>query len=295
MTTEFMQAVDSRIADARAKGALLPIVAEEIHLYDQGLPFIVRWLSTLAEKSGSDATMPGGPRDPDFNPFLSPDPELTVGDIGDDHRAILNKFPVADRHLVLARKQFQEQTAPLTLDDFLALTSVMSASGGVGFFNGGPDAGASQRHKHLQWVPAGQGNPSLRHLAEGLSYRLPEHALERHSGLGFNHVFVRVLSGVGTDAAASAASLLGGYELACAELGMQPGDDGLLPSYNILVDSGWMLVVPRRCEHVGDVSVNALSYGGTIYVRHLEQVDSVRRVGPLSILVQAAHATTQQA
>ncbi|HUH61050.1 MAG TPA: phosphorylase [Candidimonas sp.] len=295
MTTDLMQAVDSRIADARATGALLPIVAEEIHLYDQGLPFIVRWLSTLAEKNGSGATMPGGPRDPDFNPFLTPDPELTIGDIGDDHRAILNKFPVADRHLVLARKTFEEQTAPLTLADFNALSQVMSASGGVGFFNGGRDAGASQRHKHLQWVPAAQGNPSLRYLAEGLPYRLPEHALERHPQLAFNHLFVRVLSGVGTNAAASAASMLGAYELACPELGLLPDDNGLLPSYNILVDSGWMLVVPRRCEHVGDVSVNALSYGGTIYVRHFDQVASVRQAGPLSVLVQAAHSTREHA
>ena len=76
--------------------------------------FIVRWVSSLAVKDATKATtstatpagasaaapvaIPGGPRDPNFNPFLKPDPELTVGPIGTEHVAILNKFPLCDRH-----------------------------------------------------------------------------------------------------------------------------------------------------------------------------------------------------
>ncbi len=45
--------------------------------------------------------------DPNFNPFLNPDPgELTVGPIGEHHTVHYpwNKFPLAARHLVLARR-----------------------------------------------------------------------------------------------------------------------------------------------------------------------------------------------
>ncbi|HEY9278910.1 MAG TPA: phosphorylase, partial [Eoetvoesiella sp.] len=140
MTTAFMQAVDQRNNDARASGALQPIKAEQTEIADQGLPFTVRWVSSLSAKDDAKVSMPGGPRDPNFNPFLSPEPALTVGPIGEQHVAILNKFPVCDRHLVLARRQFEEQLLPLTLDDFTALALIMSESGGLGFYNGGAAA-----------------------------------------------------------------------------------------------------------------------------------------------------------
>ena len=79
---------------------------------------------------GKDATakvaIPGGPRDPNFNPFLNPDPALTVGPIGEHHTIILNKFPLTARHLVLARRVFAEQLEPLNLADFTALALVMT-------------------------------------------------------------------------------------------------------------------------------------------------------------------------
>ncbi len=288
MTTAFMQAVDQRNNDARASGALQPIKAEQTEIADQGLPFTVRWVSSLSAKDDAKVSMPGGPRDPNFNPFLSPEPALTVGPIGEQHVAILNKFPVCDRHLVLARRQFEEQLLPLTLDDFTALALIMSESGGLGFYNGGAAAGASQRHKHVQWIPAEPGNASLRFLALGLPAGLPEKAVAIHPKLPVKHVFVRVSSGVGTDAAASALSLYGAFNLACRQLGMAPNENGLLSPFNMLVEHDWMLVVPRSREHAHDVSVNALSYAGTLYVRHPEQVEPIRQVGPLAVLAQAA-------
>lgn len=66
------------------------------------------------------------------------------------------------------------------------------------------------------------------------------------------------------------------------------GADGLLPAFSMLADNGWLMLVARQCEHVGDVSVNALCYGGTLYVRSPEEVPAVRELGPLAILAQAA-------
>lgn len=290
MTTAFMQAVDLRSADARVSGALQPIKTEQTEIQEQGLTFIVRWASSLSAKDAAKAAMPGGPRDPDFNPFLVPEPALTVGPIGERHVAILNKFPVCDRHLVLARRQFEEQQAPLTLDDFTALSLIMSESGGLGFYNGGANAGASQRHKHVQWIPTAKGNSSLRFFVSGLPGGLPEQAVAVHPRLPIKHVFVRARCGLGTAVHASAQSLYQALGLACRTLGLMPDENGLLPSFNMLVDNGWLLVVPRRCEHVHDVSVNALSYGGTLYVRYPEQVEIIRRDGPLAVLVQAAYS-----
>jgi len=62
----------------------------------------------------------------------------------------------------------------------------------------------------------------------------------------------------------------------------------LLPACNMLVQDGWMLLVPRSREHAGEVSINALSYGGTLYVRTPEQLEPIRRAGPLALLREVA-------
>lgn len=284
MTTPFMQAVDARSAEAISAGALLPVESQEIRLESAGLAFSVRHVKALKAKQ----ELPGGPRDPNFNPFLPPDPALTVGEVGDQHVAILNKYPVSRRHLVLARKAFAEQRTPLEYDDFQALAKLLSASGGLGFHNGGAPAGASQRHKHVQWVPADPGNPSLRMFRPALDPDAREHTVFIHLQLPMRHCFVRVLAGKGADEAASANSMLKGYERALETLGMQPDAEGFLPPSNLLVEEGWMLVVPRSREHFADVSLNALSFGGVLYVRDMEQVEAIRDAGPLSALAAVA-------
>lgn len=284
MGADFLNVVDARSASARASGDLLPIQAEETVLEDAGLRFIVRWVSSLAVKDAAKVTLPGGPRDPNFNPFLAPEPALTVGPVGDHHVAILNKFPVCDRHLVLARRMFEEQLIPIALIDFAALARVMGEYGGLGFYNGGAPAGASQRHKHVQWIPTAEGNASMRLLAAGLPDDLAEQGVARHPALAMQHCFVRVSNAIGTPIETAAHSMHAGFSLACRELGLEPDGNGLLPSFNLLAGDGWLLLVPRSREHFDEVSINALSYGGTLYVRRPEQVEAIRATGPLRVL-----------
>lgn len=284
MTTPFMQTVDARSAEAIASGALLPVEAEEITLETDGLAFVVRHVKALEKKQ----ELPGGPRDPHFNPFLPPDPALTVGPVGEQHVAILNKYPVSERHLVLARKEFAEQTTPLEYQDFRALAQLLSSSGGLGFHNGGAPAGASQRHKHVQWLPSAPGNASLRMFRPVLDPDVREHTVFIHLQLPLRHCFVRVKAGKGVDPEASARSMLQGYQRALETLQLAPDAQGNLPPSNTLVEDGWMLVVPRSKEHFADVSLNALSFGGVLYVRDRGQIEAIREAGPLAALASVA-------
>lgn len=305
MLDNFMDTVRTRTQQAIATGDLQPIVAEQADLQDQGLPFVVRWVAALAAKdavkqpegaaenaSGPAGTiLPGGPRDPNFNPFLRPDPALTVGPIGAHHVAILNKFPVCLHHLVLARRDFAEQLSPLELIDFIALAQVLSQYGGLGFYNGGAAAGASQRHKHVQWIPAAPGNASLKALVRGLPAVSEQGAVLHHPLLAsVAHCFIRVDAGPGAAPQASAASMQTAYAQACAVLGLRPDAQGLLPSFNLLISDGWMLAVPRSQEHFQGVSLNALSFGGTLYVRDPAQMDAIREAGPLNVLASVGMA-----
>jgi sulfate adenylyltransferase (ADP) / ATP adenylyltransferase len=327
MSINWIEAIDARSAAALASGALVPVQAEQVEMEDAGMRFIVRWVSSLAAKDASRSAalaaeaaekagkgegvqgaaaraagageeaardaktvaIPGGPRDPNFNPFLNPDPELTVGPVGDAHVAILNKFPLCARHLVLARRAFEEQLLPLARSDFAALAELMGEAGGIGLYNGGTAAGASQRHKHVQWMPDDAGNASLSLFASGLPTGLAEQGVATHAALPMRHCFVRVRCGRGEAVEAAADSLHAGFERARAELGLEAGEDGLLPPFNLLAGEGWLLAIPRSREHFEGISMSAVCFGGTLYTRHREQIEAIRAVGPLRALAAVGY------
>lgn len=281
MPNEYLRYVDERTERAIAAGSLQPIVTEETELVDGGLRFLVRSVSTLA---GKGASFPGGPRDPNFNPFLSPEPALDLGPIGDRHTAILNKFPVSTRHVVLATQGFREQLEPLDRSDFAALARLLVESGGLGFYNGGAPAGASQRHKHVQWIPEMPGNATLREWLPGLPPDAQPLHTATHPQLTARHCFVRVDCALGLAVDRAAAGLHEAFGRALERLRMQPDDDGLLPPFNLLVADGWMLLVPRSREHFEEVSINALAFGGTFFVRDPAKIEAIRSAGPLRVL-----------
>ncbi|WP_369326134.1 phosphorylase [Alcaligenes nematophilus] len=288
MSKEILQRLDQLSQAALASGDLLPVQAQEELLHDQGLTFFVRWVSTLAAKDAASVSIPGGPRDPNFNPFSPPAPALTVDDASSTHNIVLNKFAVCDLHLVLADKVFSEQLSPLREIDFRILADFLAVHGGLGFYNGGGPAGASQRHKHTQWIPQAASNGSLALYLDKLPTQAAAGSAHQHSALAFEHCFVRLQDA--QEPEVLAASLLSSYRNACNELGLEPAGDGLLPPHNMLAGQGWMLVVPRSVELVDGISVNALSYAGCIYVRTPEQIDLVRQIGPLGVLARAGYA-----
>ncbi len=185
---------------------------------------------------------------------------------------------------MLARRAFEEQLLPLARSDFAALAELMAEAGGIGLYNGGTAAGANQRHKHVQWMPDTEGNASLRLFAPGLPGELPEHGVARHPALSMQHCFVRVRCGEGMAVDVAADSLLEGFRRACDTLQLQPGADGLLPPCNLLIHDGWLLMLPRSQECFEGISISAVCFGGTLYTRRREQIESIRRVGPLRAL-----------
>lgn len=285
-----LERADAVSARARERGALQPIRTEQTWLEDAGLRFSVRWVSSLALKDRArvDTVIR---RRPDFNPFLPPEPSLTVGELGPRHLVVLNKFPVIERHLLIVTRHFEDQCAPLRRSDFEALGALIARHGGLGFYNGGRIAGASQSHKHLQWVPES---------AASLDDFLPEtpaadaHGLFTNALLPWAHAFVRLDDGGGALAtlpgAAAGARLEAAFHQACRALEL-PADADPMPPYNLLVSRRALLLVPRREEKWQDVSVNSLAYAGSLFVRDPEQIDRLRACGPLAVLAAVGRPT----
>ncbi len=277
-----LDAIDRCIDLATRSGALQTIRTESTVLDDEGIPFLVRWVSSLSEKDSARVAA-AGRRDPDFNPFLPPETDLTVGSVGQDHLAILNKYPVIERHLLLITRRFEDQRVPLGAADFEALAATLRTLGGLGFYNGGIDAGASQAHKHLQWVPESGGSVHLRAFTAALPPDLPPMTTTVHSGLPWRHCFVRLHGG--HDPGMDGTTLLQAFGLGARAVGIRP-DSNPMPPYNLLVNADWMVVLPRSRERYEDISVNALGFAGSLFVRRPQQIDTIRQIRPLQLLAE---------
>ncbi len=280
-------AIDQRTREALACGALLPIETDQTVVEDHGVPFLVRSVSNLERKAEERRKLAMDPKP--GNPFLPPEPPLTVGPIGADHIAVLNKFNVLERHLLIVTKAFEHQERLLTEADFSALWAGMGEFPSLGFYNGGRIAGASQPHKHLQLIPlpltAGATELPISALIDSASR---EGRLGDHPGLPFRNAFVPIHSDIPADPTAATPLLHDLYEemLGFVGIGELEVEGELRQSmpYNLLVTRRWMLLVPRRLEDHQGISINALGFAGSLFVRNEAEMAQVRALGPMAIL-----------
>jgi len=54
--------------------------------------------------------------------------------------------------------------------------------------------------------------------------------------------------------------------------------------YCFLTTREWMLLVPRTQESFADISLNALAFAGSLFVRNEEQLERLRATGPMNAL-----------
>ncbi|RMH37192.1 MAG: phosphorylase [Nitrospirae bacterium] len=280
--------VQARVQAAHRRGILQPIPTEYEFVSDKGVLFLVRIVTSLARKeavgqsTGRDDRVSGVSQ----NPFLPYDPELFVADVTSTHVCLLNKFNVIDGHILLVTREYEDQETPLSRQDFEALWRCMVEFDGLGFYNAGPVAGASQRHRHMQMVPLplapkGPKIPIEPVLAEA----------KFHGQFGgapafpFRHVLCRIAPLEHRTPAEQAVELHTCYQAMCQEAGVKCfGDTGQLSPYNLLITRQEMLLVPRSKECFRDISINSLGFAGAFLVKDREQLELVKQYGPMSLL-----------
>jgi ATP adenylyltransferase len=254
--------IDAQAGHALAHGALHRIDTEARVIEEAGVGFVVRCATQLRKKE-----MPGAKSAGD--PFANPEPDLFIADLTPTHYALLNKYNVLERHLLVITRADIDQDAPLDGADFEALAVAMDSAPTLGFYNGGATAGASQRHKHLQVV----------RLPISPSRAIPIEALVEADALGrlaFRHAYARVNDdGV---PAQRAKAMLSCYDALRAKLQLGSGP------YNLLVARDWMLLVPRMRATFGTIAVNSLAFAGALFVRDDEELELLERIGPLAVL-----------
>jgi len=252
------QRVEEVTAAALESGALRPLATTGFTVSDGGIDFFVRRADSLARRAVDEVQRPKP-----TNPFLPPEAALTVASVSPTHLAVLNKYNVVPHHVLLVTREFVAQDTPLDRTDVEALWTCLAEAPALGFYNSCRTAGASQAHRHLQLVPlplagADEGTPIDPLVAAG---ELPyPHAVAPFEGdpVKAHAVVQELLENVGRGA---------------------PGD-----AWNLLVTPKWMLVVPRTHDAAEGVSFNALGFAGSIFVRDDEQLELVKRRGPVGLL-----------
>lgn len=271
---------------ALALGALKPTATETRTLMQDGVPWCIQLLLNFSHKAKAmnaqrEKTTEKGHY---HNPFLPVEKDLWVADLSPTHHVVLNKFSVLPGHSLILTKAFAEQLSPLDVADFEATASVLQAQASLVFFNGGREAGASQRHKHLQFLPLpmlGENHDPAWPLQawfeafDGRSERLPEFDFPHHlqklpenvDGEALFHTYQNAMLALGL---ASQQALNGRELLDCA--------------YNVLLTRDWMLVVPRSQGRFETLPINALGFAGTLLAKREADFLRYRDVGVLNIL-----------
>jgi sulfate adenylyltransferase (ADP) / ATP adenylyltransferase len=270
-----------RAARARQCGAIqsLPTTLEVIE--QNGIPFQIRVLKSLAMKESAK----GAPST--LNPFLPYDRDLFVAPVSPTHIALLNKFNVVEHHLLIVTRDFEDQQCQLTQKDCEALLIGLTEIDGLAFYNAGPTAGASQSHKHLQLVPLEQPLAPLP-IDRLLRLPQPDGMVGTIPGLPFRHACAPMDPDWTNPEKNSGASLHASYRklLRAAGLAVDATAGSRTPTapYNLLMTRNWMLLVPRSQECFEGISINALAFAGAFLVKSQQQLEALRRSGPMTAL-----------
>ena len=106
--------------------------------------------------------------------------------------------------------------------------------------------------------------------------------------LPFRHAYADLPARVWTRLELAGELLLGVYRDLCGAAGIEErrvrGKPRQSGPYNLLLTREWMLLVPRLREHYASISVNALGFAGSLFVKDNAQLKCVRNMGPMQLL-----------
>ncbi|GAA5980215.1 hypothetical protein JCM10908_001577 [Rhodotorula pacifica] len=325
------QKIKAQYKAARERDAVIFFDSEVVELDDAetGIPFEVRLVPGLGKKPQGEghpkADKDDGKKDePRADPFAPPYieelfvTEETVkedeDDSGEAFVVLLNKFCVVPRHALLVTKEFVRQGTPLSplelFATWLIVKQLSSREKHVGFFNCGPESGASQPHKHLQFMPLSGGVAPFDEIIDAHKpqnrkscFQLPlpyanftalvdppasSSDIPAYLGQRYLELLDLMIDHrrrlVEEDPSAATASATGvGSRVRLSDL-----------SYSLIITPSYLHLVPRRrekytTERGHELSINALGYAGMMLVKDQESLEDVKKVGVLAILTELGY------
>ncbi|RLV89078.1 Protein APA1 [Spathaspora sp. JA1] len=238
------------------------------------------------------------------NPFAKPEPELTIlEEFGekDEFRLVFNKFPVVPKHFMLITREFKSQNSPLTGAELLStfkilvqLKKLKQDESWFAFYNCGPESGASQPHKHIQFMTLPSQFKTLGDRLSSTSHAFIPNVREeplQNSDLPFAH-FVARLPDQSEDVTEDDLSLYFVSLLQRALTVLRANEQGHI-SYNFIFTPQYMLMVPRSSgKYKGKLGINSCGVQGLLLCKNEELLELVKTDGALTILEKVGFPNT---
>ncbi|KAF8575102.1 HIT-like protein [Ramaria rubella] len=276
---------------------------------DSGVQFELRLCPALQQKPKLSAEGTSARYDPFAPPYI---PKLLVGELTTDEEeyvVLLNKYSIVPNHFLLVSKDFQSQSSPLLPPDLLQAYLLLnearrSGQTYVGFFNCGDLSGASQHHKHLQFIPVDEGGPPVEKLAKSQVVEVPTEPFSIGALPYTNYVF-RLPPSLSSFSPKSIMNTLSQaflqlLDLVIMAVRLNPSHPSGPPSYNVIMTLEHLHVIPRSKEKcilgkTGEcVSVNALGYAGMLLVKTSAEMEAVKEEGLGKILSEVGLLKLQE-
>ncbi|CAF9917034.1 MAG: hypothetical protein HETSPECPRED_003079 [Heterodermia speciosa] len=229
--------------------------------------------------SDPSRSKPGGP-------FLDPDPDFVLCDVGAKHVLELNKHCILRPMYILHTRAYEKQASDLSRADIQALWALLlhldpkgEEEAGPGteqrimaIYNCGAEAGASQGHKHLQLFPQPAEPSAPRFELYPYQLTLSTETSSEHPTVPYRHAVLALPRD------ASAEDVYAVYGRLMGEMRPVMEREGVV-DYNVVVVREWMLVIPRRHHGREGVECNAVGMMGMVWVRDEEEREGWVRLG----------------
>ncbi|KTW28904.1 hypothetical protein T552_01532 [Pneumocystis carinii B80] len=217
-----------------------------------------------------------------IDPFDPPEPSLYIQNVGDEYFIVLNKFPIIPRHFLLVTKEFKKQTEGLLINDITVIWECLNSMKDrhLAFYNCGPQSGASQPHKHIQFISLKDNAVSTLYPDEIINIKNSVKNPWSHPKIPFIHYISPIVSSSPKDLSDMFSKLLLFTTKASQTFKMDE------ISYNFAMTKQWMFMVPRVMESWNNISVNTTGMVGMLLVKSEEELNLVKNTGVLEILRQ---------
>ncbi|EMG48060.1 hypothetical protein G210_1433 [Candida maltosa Xu316] len=230
------------------------------------------------------------------NPFLKPEPELTIideyGSKDKEFKVVFNKFPVVPKHFMLITKEFKSQDTPLSPNELSATYEILKTldeqkqddnEEWFAFYNCGPESGASQPHKHIQFMTL-PSKADFKPYAGKLQTTLNPMSKQepaQNKDLPFAHFVVQIPDNLEDE---EELSELFATVLSRTLTELRENEQSHI-SYNFIMTTKYLLMVPRsQGKYEDKIGINSCGFQGLFLCKNEELLKLVESEGPLTIL-----------
>ncbi|KAF8863743.1 HIT-like protein [Acephala macrosclerotiorum] len=277
--------IRKRFKAAQESGDLTFYPTRVAVLQCNGLPFQLRFSPALANKPKSNKFADSKPVDP----FENPPSGLFITDIAPAHYLVLNKFPVNPAHFILATKEFKKQTNLLEEDDLAAAYQCLRSYNEegeelFGFFNSGKHSGASQPHRHIQFLPV---QSMRRGIDSGSNWEVLANSLTKNPQIDLPFTYFASVLPINPTSKQIHELYLDLYGKACqvSKVETTISEESSI-SYNLGLTDRAIVLCPRvsegmkiQDEHgqlLGPIALNGTVLGGTLLVKTENEWNTLR-------------------